>query len=159
MKYSIKQGYSLLEIMLVLVVVALILVVSIRYYGSARNKQQVSAAIAQVKKITNASYQWLSLQNQSDFSAVTSPNGAAGTAISIALLQSDNLISSLETTDPWGGAVTVSAGANPATVRISMAGLNATNCKQLVLSLNNSTVSQLPKSSCTGSSITYYGDF
>lgn len=48
------QGVTLLEIMLVLAIAAMVIVMSIRYYGAATASQQANATIEQIQAITAA---------------------------------------------------------------------------------------------------------
>lgn len=112
-----KQGVGLLEILLVLVMVALIIVMATRYYQQAQDDLKVTQAIQKIRKITEASFDWVKGQN--DFTGLTN----------------DSLKSYLTDYDfvsPWGGIIQISS--NPAANRVIVITLfNATEvaCKNI----------------------------
>lgn len=159
MKSKFMHGISLLEVLLVLAVAGIIIAVSVRYFQTAEFHNRVATAIRQINTITKASYTWLQEQNQPNFNNTNEPGGSGAIAISIQELIDNNLIDESTSISPWDGQITVGPGTNPSQVRISIPGLDIASCKQLVLAMQRKTATELPIANCTGSNITYYGDF
>lgn len=95
--YNRQRGIGLLELMLSLAIIAILLVMATRYFTSARQGQQVAAAVSLVNAITSAA------------SNYTSTQGAGSAPSSIAKIQS--YLPQGGTTGPWGSAITVSGSA------------------------------------------------
>lgn len=122
---------SLLECLLSLAVIASISLMAVRYYIVTTRDMRVSNAISQIKKITNASYEWLQTQKQANFSGTD-----GGTAISLNALISDQLLDPRhDTFSPWGGTISVGPSADPSYVRITLTNLPPLACKNLTQQL------------------------
>lgn len=97
------NGISLIECLLSLAIIASISLMAVRYYIVTTRDMRVSEAITQIKRITSASYEWLSIQRQNDFSG-----SDGGQTITIQQLVEDKLINDTkDTLTPWGGQVQV----------------------------------------------------
>jgi type II secretory pathway pseudopilin PulG len=152
-------GYSLLELILVLSIAGIIIAVSLRFFNTASNNAKVSAAIHQIKTLTQASYNWLNLQSQKDFSnSEPAGGGTRGDAITIDQLISTNLLNTQDKKNPWGGAVTLAPGSDTNHVRITLNDLNKRACQQLIAAMNNKAFSESSQESCIKQHI-YFGDF
>ena len=97
-----KEGFTLLEIMLVLAVVAVLLGILLPAMG-ARNTAKISACAQSINNLQQAANGWLS-QGNVNYSTLTSPG--------ITTLKTAGLLpAGFSGTDPWGGTFTVSANA------------------------------------------------
>jgi type II secretory pathway pseudopilin PulG len=92
-KYNNSLGVTLLEIMLVLAISASIIIMSVRYYGSATSSLQTNNTLQQIQAITAAidSYTF-----NGSYADVTTP-------LVKSLLPQNTL------TTPWGTAITISS--------------------------------------------------
>jgi type II secretory pathway pseudopilin PulG len=126
------NGISLLECLLSIAIIASISMMAVRYYIVTTRDTRVSHAISQVKRITNASYEWLSIQRQSDFS-----NADGGQTITIAqLVQDDLLKDENDTISPWGGQIEVAPGDDDAKyVKITLTEIPQPACRNLTQQL------------------------
>lgn len=61
------RAISLVELLLVLAVIAAITLMSLKLYVNARTNAKVAQIVAQINKLTEASYRWLDMQNQENF--------------------------------------------------------------------------------------------
>lgn len=125
-------GISLLECLLAITLIASITMLAVRYYIITLRNTHVSQAIAQVNRLTSASYEWLRIQNQSDFSGEDT-----GTSITIQLLLDAELIKpNTDTIDPWGGAITITPGiTDPSYVAITLSNIPQQDCLNLTQQL------------------------
>ena len=151
------SGISLLECLLAITLIAAISTMAVRYYIITLRSTHVSQAIAQVNRLTSASYEWLRLQNQANFS-----DEDTGQDISIqALLQAELIQPNTDTIDPWGGAITLSPGiTDPSYVAITLAQLPKPDClnlQQQLSYINHSTI----ENSCSSltATNTFTGEF
>jgi hypothetical protein len=121
-------GISLLEILLVIIVGASIITLAVIYFSEASLSVDVTHAMDQIKKTTQASYRWLEMQSQENFSE--NPNGQA---ISIDKLIASGLLENIkaDTIDPWGGKIIVEPGSNPNLVRIILTDVPQAACLNL----------------------------
>lgn len=99
MKHACQQGISLLEVLCSLVITAIILLIVANYfYSQSQRYQQVSQAVRQIQQLASVSYEWQTVQSQTDFKGISmSALQAAG------LLPEDHLIQQ----DPWNGTVVI----------------------------------------------------
>ncbi|HYF98062.1 MAG TPA: type 4 pilus major pilin [Coxiellaceae bacterium] len=149
-------GFSLIELLFVTAVAAGILLLGARYFNLSRSNLKVTNSIAQIQKITSASYQWLNGQSQLDFSGANASNG---TAINLTALINTNYLTNTpnDTRDAWGGVISISADpTNPRYVRINLPAVPKTACNNLKQHLANTAQSQI--TNCTSSS-GYHGSF
>lgn len=126
------RGISLLECLLAITLIATITLMAVRYYIITLRNTHVSQAISQVNRLTSASYEWLRLQNQSDFSGEDT-----GEAITTqTLLQAELIQPNTDTIDPWGGAITISPGiTDPSYVAITLTNIPQKDCYNLTQQL------------------------
>src|SRR5580692_1439166 len=89
-------GATLLEVMLVLSIIALIILMSVRYYQSTTTASQTEQVMGIISAITAAADN-LSLGTAGGYSNVTSANMKS-------IVGSSNMVS------PWGGPITFGAG-------------------------------------------------
>ncbi|OGT64933.1 MAG: hypothetical protein A3J38_05120 [Gammaproteobacteria bacterium RIFCSPHIGHO2_12_FULL_45_9] len=142
-----QKGLSLIEVLLALTVSAMVIVMSTRYFWTANQAANITQATSQIQRITNASYQWLDANRQSDFADIT-----------LTALVSANLISANDQTNPWGGTITASVGqSDPTHVRITLASVPQTQCQALVRALATTAYTEI--STCTADNTTYWGEF
>src|SRR5438128_10458685 len=108
----------------------------------------------QIQLITKASYEWLQVQKQSDFS-----NNYGGVTLSFNQLIKAGLISNTNThtKNPWGGSIIVMPGDDPSHVKILLSKLPGRDCKNLAKRLE--TINKMNTSQCSGNITTYYGEF
>lgn len=127
-----QHAISLLECLLSIIIIASISMMAVRYYIITMRDMRVSHTISQIKRLTDASYEWLQMQKQADFSG---NNG--GQAISIQQLVKDQLLKNQnDTITPWGGAITISAaGDNPSFIKITLSNIPQLACRNLARQL------------------------
>ena len=61
------KGISLIEILLVLIIITTIITMSVRFFMISKRSMRVEQAMAQIKVLSQASYQWLQGQRQENF--------------------------------------------------------------------------------------------
>ncbi len=147
-----QQGISLLEVLLTLTIMALITMMSVRYFNQAIVSREVEQAVLQIQQLTQVSYEWLEAQKQADFS---SQNG--GQMISLQTLETAGFLNNRLMQDPWGGAVQIEAGADPSYVHIVLTQVPQKACRNLNRQLQ--TMNHAPTSQCDGLINNYSGDF
>lgn len=139
-------GITLLEVMLSLVVIAVIVALSIRYFGVSENQAKVSTAATNVKTLVQASQDWLSEQKAADFTNITN-----------AALLNAGLVTNADLTNPWnstipicvqpGGAAQVS-GASSMHVAIYILISDPGSCNLLSGELSNAILSTDGNTQC-----------
>ena len=97
-----KKGFTLLELLLVLVIVTAIILIAARYYNQATDASKMSDLTSKIRKITDASYEWVKVAKT--FTSKDQNNRT----LSIATLKEVNLLSENDTNNPWGSSLTVS---------------------------------------------------
>ena len=123
--------------MLVLSVLVVIVLMSIRYFDSARTSQKVSTTLGLVGDIHEAS---MSYAKRHDFSGLTMSN-----------LTSAGLLSEQQTISPWDGQTIVVIGQNTnQQVKITVPGVPTNSCDQLKKYLDKSTRSSSESVDCPG---------
>jgi prepilin-type N-terminal cleavage/methylation domain-containing protein len=148
------KGFSLIEMIFVIVVAAMIALLAVRYFASSRFNLKVTSAVSQIQQITGASYQWLNTHAQLDFTGGDVPNGVA---ISMTELVNTECLGNNYTQDPWGGTIAVNADPSaPTLVKITLPGASLKACNNLKQRLANKAQSQIQ--TCTANS-GYYGSF
>ena len=148
------KGFSLIEMIFVIVVAAMIALLAIRYFAASRLNLKVTAAVSQIQQITDASYLWLNTHAQLDFTGSNVPNGVS---ISMGNLVDTECLSTNYAQDPWGGTITVQADPNaPTLVLITLPGATLKACNNLKQRLANKAQSQI--ATCTKTS-GYSGSF
>lgn len=120
--YNRQRGIGLLELMLSLAIIAILLVMATRYFTSARQGQQVAAAVSMVNAITAAA------------SNYTSTQGAGAAPGSIGLIKS--YLPQGAETDPWGGKITID-GASATAFIINMGSVPSDACTLIGNALAN----------------------
>lgn len=149
-------GISLLECLLAITLIASITMMAVRYYMITLRSMHVSQAIAQVNRLTGASYEWLRLQNQTDFSGEDT-----GEAISIQLLLNAELIHlNTDTIDPWGGNITITPGLTDTSyVAITLPNIPQKDCLNLTQQLQYINHNQTANSCTDPASNQFTGEF
>ncbi len=125
------HAISLLECLLSIIVIASISTMAVRYYMITIRDMRVSHAISQIKRITDASYEWLQMQKQADFSATSN-----GVMINLQALVSNELLTDPhDTVAPWGGKIDVAPGDNPSYIKIILNDIPQLACRNLTQQL------------------------
>lgn len=106
-----QKGIGLLEIMLVLAVASAIIILSTRYFYTTRQTQNLSTTIALVGDIHKAAITYV---KRKDY--------ASGN-LTLANLKSSGLLTTVQTTNPWGGNLSIGQG--------------GTNNQQVVIGIDN----------------------
>jgi len=150
------NGISLLECLLSLAIIASITAMTVRYYVITTRDSRVSHAISQIKRITSASYEWLSLQRQADFS-----NADGGQTITKEQLVNDQLLpNSNDTMNPWGGAIQVSSGTDDAKyVKITLNNIPQLACRNLTQQLKYINKNQASTNCDNAKNASFTGEF
>lgn len=95
-----QLAYVLADTLLAVVIAAVIIVAATHFFSQASFNSKVSKAMQQIQSLSDASYEWLQIKRQADFSGV-----------SLAELQKNGLINCKTTpctlTNPWGGSLSV----------------------------------------------------
>lgn len=160
MKSKCRQlGISLLEVLLVLVIVASILLMAVRYFSVSVRNTRVATSVRQIQFLTRASYEWLQTQKQENFS--DDPNG---TTISLQKLIDAGLVTpddKGEYLDSWGGNIIVAPGKDARFVKITFENLPGHACAQLRRQLTPiiRVGSNEPKCDQADNKNTYFGEF
>jgi len=127
------QGVTLLEIMLVLAIAAMVVVMSIRYYGQATNSQNANIILDEITNVTQSAEN-LS-QGPGTYSGVT-------TATITTVAGSKNMVT------PYAGAITITSSAATNYV-VSVSALPAAVCASIAAKLKaNSKMASTV--ACTG---------
>lgn len=114
-------GVTLLEVMLVLSIVALIILMSVRYYQATSNASQTEQVIGLIQALT-ASADNLAMGSAGGYSNATTSN--------ITSLSGSSVLVS-----PWGGSITIS-GQSPTSYSITIPNAPAAVCKNVKLKLD-----------------------
>lgn len=126
MRRSIRaqQGATLLEIMLVLSIIALIILMSVRYYQATTNASQTQQALELIQAIT-ASADNLALGSSGGYSNATASNitSLAGSSVLIS---------------PWGGTVSI-AGQTATAYQITIPHAPTAVCTNVTNKLKTNT--------------------
>lgn len=117
-------GATLLEIMLVLSIIALIILMSVRYYQATSNASQTEQVMSQIQALT-ASADNLAMGASGGYSNATTSNITALSGASV-------LVS------PWGGTVTVT-GQTPTTYEVSIPHAPSAVCTNVTNKLKTNT--------------------
>jgi Tfp pilus assembly protein PilE len=139
------QGVTLLEIMLVLAIAAMVIVMSIRYYGQATNSQNANVILAQLTNITQSGENLA--QGPGTYASVT-------TATVTTVAGSKNMVT------PYGSSITVTAGAQTSYV-VTVPTIPAAVCASIAAKLkaNTKMASTVACSGTTGNvNLTYTYD-
>lgn len=119
-----NAAITLLELMLSLAVIAILLIAAMRYFESTRSSQRVNDGIRTMQTAMQAADNWYAT-----FKSYTSPTAPGGT-ITVAELIKMNIVPADFATNPWGGAVTITANdANH--VSIELTEVSTGDCEQL----------------------------
>ncbi len=117
------RGIGLLELMLSLAIIAILLVMATRYYGSTVKSQRVDDTIQLVGELETAVNTAIS-NDGTIYKDITIAKLVTSGYLSKARVTSDNKVKS-----PWGGSVTDTAETND--VKFVFAGVPALSCKDL----------------------------
>lgn len=140
---SKQRGISLLEVMLSLAIIAIILVMAVRYYRTAQQSQQVSNAISLMNGIVAAETQYAignSNQYTTDILALIRGGYYPG-----------NPTNPVAPSDPWGNPIGLAKGS--AGFQVQFPGVPSTSCAALDNVIKNEAVTT---SGCSGSGSTNY---
>lgn len=134
-------GISLLEILLVLATIGVVLILTLRYFTLTTQNENISQTVNQIQSLTKASYQWLQIQRQADFSS--------SNAIDINKLQQAQLIDGIETKDAWGGDVTLAPSADGNYVHIALDQIPEKACRNLRQKMKTIAHAQTENDDCS----------
>lgn len=153
-----QNGIALLEALLALVIAAIVITMSVRYFTVTRRDMRVTHAVNQIRILTRASYAWLNVEKQANFSSNPSGNN-----INLQSLIADGLIQTDKQGNywnPWGGNVLVAPGRDPSYVSITLQNIPLKACMNLAQQLItvNREVKSI-KSMCHSASNSYEGEF
>lgn len=126
-------GATLLEVMLVLSIVALIILMSVRYYQSTTTASQTEQVLGIISAITAAADN-LSLGTAGGYSNVTAANMSS-------------VVGTANMTSPWGGSITFGTG-NTTSYSVTIPKPTAGVCTSILIKLK--TNSKFTSVSCTG---------
>ncbi len=124
------RGYSLLELMLVLVLIAVLLVFSVLYYKSTQQDRQVGEAFNMMNAMYDAYEKYLKANGE--FGSVTlSP--------SLQTLQTDGFLNIQYLQNPWGKAPSLVGAATNSGIELTVksGGMPETACKKLASRANS----------------------
>lgn len=135
MRRSLRSmaGVTLLEVMLVLSIVALIILMSVRYYQSTTTASQTEQAMGIISAITAAADN-LSLGTAGGYSNVTAANMSS-------------VIGSANMNSPWGGTITFGSGTTTS-YGVTIPKPTAAVCTAILIKLKANT--KFTNASCTG---------
>ncbi|MBI5447772.1 MAG: type II secretion system protein [Gammaproteobacteria bacterium] len=144
-----QRGIGLLELMLSLAIIAILLVMATRYFGSARQGQQVAQAISMVQAISAASQNYF----------VANSNSMAG--VSAILASGNSYLVNPPKNGPWGGSVKVSADSgNASAVDITIPNVpDAAACTSLMSALGTESAQNAKAPSCAPGAAGFSGGF
>lgn len=146
MHYRAKQtGIGLLELMLALAVIAVVVMMSVRYYETARRAQNVNTAITQIRGIVQASTQWVATQ----YDYATGPTAPITLD---KLIQGNYLPSQFKSTNPWNGSITVAPASDVTQVTITLTNVPVGVCNSLATKISSQAVTSQCQSDDGGSS-------
>jgi prepilin-type N-terminal cleavage/methylation domain-containing protein len=130
MGLSNKKGFTLLELIVVMVIITIIASQVISSFKGASENGRVAAALNSIKAIQTAAMSYFN------------NNGGSCTGISVTTLVSGNYLPGSFTgtnANPWGGNYIVAVNANNATqFNLSMTNISQTNATTLNSALQNS---------------------
>jgi Tfp pilus assembly major pilin PilA len=143
------KGFTLLETLLVLVIIISIILIAGRYYNQATEASKISTAISKIKRITEASYEWVKVAKTFDGK---DPNKKT---LSIQTLKDQNLLSASDDTNPWGGSALQVASVSANKIRITISNVPAKVCTVLIdhLKPQNMDVGGCSTASKTGTTV------
>lgn len=135
MRRSLRSlaGATLLEVMLVLSIVALIILMSVRYYQSTTTASQTEQVMGIISALTAAADN-LSLGTAGGYSNVTTANMSS-------------VVGSANMNSPWGGAITFGTG-NTTSYSVTIPKPTAAVCTAVVIKLKVN--SKFTNVACTG---------
>jgi prepilin-type N-terminal cleavage/methylation domain-containing protein len=94
-----KKGFTLLEMLLVLIIIVAIILVAGRYYDQASEASKLSDVTSKVRRIIEASYEWVKVAITFD---AKDPNK---NTLSTTTLKDEQLLSPNDDVNPWGGVL------------------------------------------------------
>ena len=145
------KGFTLLETLLVLVIIIAIILIAGRYYNQATESSKLSTTISKVKKITEASYEWVKIAKTFDS---FDPNDPKKRTLSIQTLKDENLLSPNDDANPWGGTALQVASVNANKIRITISGVPTKVCTVFVDHLKPQNMDVLGCSTVSGTGTT-----
>lgn len=121
-----KQGFTIIEMVIALVIISVILLVVVPLGQTATDNSRIANAIASIKAIQTASVEW------------ANDNGGVYTGINFTQLASGYLPAQFNptSTNPWSGDYTVNVNSNNSTmVDIALTSVPATLAPKLTTAL------------------------
>lgn len=118
------KGVSLLEAMLFLVIAALVLMLTMRYFNQAKEGQQINTAITMIQKVRNIT------QKYAQTASYSSDN------VSIKYYQEQGLLPASYSQNPWRGEVNASMDASNNTLIVTLTNVPSQLCLRMVSQLN-----------------------
>lgn len=135
-----QNGIGLLELLLGLAVIAVLLVVSTRYYRAAKHDEQVNDAIATVQTIVAASNNWVVGHN--DFSL-----------LDMNVLTANGYLPGNALNDPWRGQIDLTSTPDHQHLVITMRGVPKNACismaRRLFVDTVKASINAKPSQLCT----------
>lgn len=131
-----QSGFSLLELLLVLVVIAVLLVTTVRFYLIARSNAQVTQTLAQIDTLVDASYKWVEGQ-QGNFCGPSSSDNCTN-PVSIDALINAGFITKSDTYNAFDGVTPVVLSfwdQDKSKLKISISPIPQGPCQSLVAKL------------------------
>jgi len=122
-----NQGFSLLEVLLVLALGAVIAIVAVRYYSEVQQGQKVTTLQSQLTGIGDAVKKCFAGSQPDDVAECHNLNK----------LQSKGYLSNFYSKTPWGQNYTLAFSANKATVTIYASGVPLHACQKVKGRLDN----------------------
>lgn len=119
---KMQIGISLLELMLTLVIIATILVASMRFFAVANENAKVSNAVTMIHEISDASFKWYEANPQFDATKFTLANLVTMQLLPNKYKEPDNI-------NPWGGSVAIEGSGEH--FNVSMSNVSIKSCNML----------------------------
>jgi len=153
-----NRGIGLLELMLSLAIIAILLIMAVRYYQSANASQQISSAADMVNAVRSAMKNYYNDNAGNSFSTST-------TGVALNDLITAGYLPPSFGNNPWNGTIGLSTGTSTCssttkitpstTYDICMSSVPTNNCAQLVVKLQATMNGNLGESAaCTSEILT-----
>jgi prepilin-type N-terminal cleavage/methylation domain-containing protein len=142
-KIKNSRGFTLLEMLLVMSIIAVILVGVTRYYEAASTSQKENDAIRLVQNLKAAGERYRI--------------GKPESGDILEKLIARNLVPETSKTNPWGGTVGVSLAENNGPITVTLSAIPGGACMALVKIFTTSNLSSVP--TCSAQDANSPGDF
>lgn len=155
LKAKYQQGVGLLELMLSLAIIAIILIMTTRYYSSASNSQKITSAVDEINAVKGAMGSYLAGYPAGQ---TPSPAPTIGSLVQTGLLPPTFVASgtsSSSTTNPWGMSISIGT-ITAQSYQVLMTMPSADVCTTVMNQVNSSSGGGVngPSSSCSGGALT-----